>query len=67
MPKSYYVKERMSVIQEEYVENFGEELTDPTRLAQIARTQAARYESAHSSGPQSFTFPRGGSQRHRVN
>ena len=67
MPKSYYVNERMSVIQEDHVRNFGEELTDPTRLAQIARTQAARYEVAHNSGPKQFTFPRGGSQRHRVN
>ena len=67
IPKSYFVGERMSVVQDEHVAAFGSELTDPTRLAMIAATQAARYDKAHNPGGAGFNVPRAGSRRHRVN
>ena len=67
IPKSYFVGERMSVVQDEHVAAFGSELTDPTRLALIAATQAARYDKAHNPGGAGFNVPRAGSRRHRVN
>lgn len=67
IPKSYYIGERMSRIQEEHVTAFGAELTDNTRLAMIAATQAARYDKEHGGKSKSFSLPRASSSRHRVN
>jgi hypothetical protein len=67
IPRSYFIGERMSLAQEAHVEAYGEELTDPTRLAMIARTQAAKYDKLHGQGSKSFSLPRAGSSRHRVN
>jgi hypothetical protein len=63
MPKSYFVNERMGEIQKEYVEAFGEELTDPTRLRMIALRQAANYAEEHPSGMGSFTAQRASGRR----
>jgi hypothetical protein len=65
IPKSFFVNERIGEAQKDYVQNFGEELSDPTRLRQIALTQAALYEKANPSVGRTFTFPRAGSMRHR--
>lgn len=65
IPKAYYVSERMDQIQDQYVKDFGEELTDPTRLIMVQKTQAARYEIVHPSTGRSFTPPRASSSRHR--
>lgn len=67
MPKSYFVSERMSQIQDQYVKEIGEELTDPTRLMMVQRTQANRFDIAHRPAGRSFNVPRAGSRRHRVN
>jgi hypothetical protein len=65
MPRSYFVNERMGEMQKEYVEAFGEELTDPTRLKMIAARQAQIYGEQNPAGNRRFTFPRAGSQRHK--
>ena len=68
IPKSCYVGERMSPVQEEHVAAFGTELTDQTRLAMIAAMQAARYDATHrTAGTKTFSLPRASSSRHRVN
>jgi hypothetical protein len=67
MPRAYYIGERMTEAQEHYRDNFGAELTDPTRLAMVAAAQAARYDRQHKPSAQGFTLPRAGSSRHRVN
>ena len=67
MPKSYFIGEQMASAQEQHVAAFGAELTDPTRLAMIARTQAARYDKANAPANKSFSLPRASSSRHRVN
>ena len=67
IPKSYYLGEAMTNIQEHYVEAYGEELTDPTRLAMISATQAAKYDKLHGSAGKAFSLPRASSSRHRVN
>ena len=66
IPKAYYIGERMTAAQEDHLEQFGTELTDPTRLAMIARMQAARYEHQHRAKNASLSLPRAGSSRHRV-
>lgn len=66
MPKSYFVSDQMARMQEQHVENFGTELTDPTRLAMIAQTQAAKYDKQAGNQTKSFNFPRPGSMRHRL-
>jgi hypothetical protein len=67
IPKSYFVSERMTQVKEDHVANFGSELTDPTRLAMIAATQAAKYDRQHPHGAKAFSLPRASSSRHRVN
>jgi hypothetical protein len=67
MPKAYYIGERMTEAQEHYRDNFGAELTDPTRLSMVAATQAARYDRQHKTTTQGFSLPRAGSSRHRIN
>jgi hypothetical protein len=67
MPKSYFINERMGVAQKEHVEAFGEELTDPTRLAMIAARQAQQYDMQNPKAGGRLNFSRASSQRHRVN
>lgn len=66
MPRSQYIQGAIDGAREQYVEAFGEELTDPTRLAQIAATQAARFDKLHSHNKGGFTPARASSSRHRV-
>lgn len=67
MPKSYFISDAMANAQEQHVENFGFQLTDPTRLRMIAQTQAARYDKlAGGTVEKSINFPRPGSMRHRM-
>lgn len=66
MPKSYFVGDQMARIQEQHVQDFGSELTDRTRLAMIAQTQAAKYDKQAGNQTKSFNFPRPGSMRHRL-
>lgn len=66
MPKSYFVNDQMTRIQEQFVQDFGTELKDPTRLAMIAQTQAAKYDKQAGNQTKSFNFPRPGSMRHRL-
>lgn len=66
MPKSYYVGEKMTEILEQHTKDFGQELTDPTRLRMIAMTQAAQYDKRHHPGMTKLNFPRASSMRHRV-
>lgn len=67
IPKSYWVADRVTSVIEAHSEAFGEELTDPTRLAMIRATQAARYDKANvAPGGGSFSMPRQSSGRHRV-
>ena len=41
VPRAYFVNEQIGLAQKEHVEAFGEEITDPTRLRQIAMRQTA--------------------------
>jgi hypothetical protein len=67
MPKSQYVRGEVDKAREQHFQDFGEELDDPTRLAMIARTQAARFDKLQSTKSNgSFTAPRAASMRHRV-
>jgi len=67
MPKGLWLGEEIVRVQEHYRAAFGQELTDPTRLAMIAQTQAARYDKQHRSQTKGFSLPRASSSRHRVN
>ncbi|MEN6537695.1 MAG: hypothetical protein ABFD89_28855 [Bryobacteraceae bacterium] len=67
IPREYFVGERMTAFQENQVANFGEEMTDLTRLRMVAMTQSAQYDQAVNSAPKSFSFGRASSTRHRVN
>lgn len=65
MPKNAWISEKLSGFQESQVEAFGQEVTDPTRLAMVASTQARLYEKQNPAhGGTSVTFPRNGSRRH---
>ncbi len=66
MPLSYFVAEKMQQAQDNYQQAYGDKLTDPTRLAMIAQTQIAKYNTQNSPARKSFTFARASSQRHRV-
>jgi hypothetical protein len=66
IPKAYFIGQRMTEVQESHIEQYGEELTDQTRLAMISQTQAARYDKQHGKEKGSISFPRAGSIRHRV-
>ena len=68
IPKSYWVADRTSEVLQQHDTAFSEPLTDPTRLAMIAARQQVLYEKEYGGVGRggSFTFPRGGSQRHRV-
>lgn len=65
MPKEYFVGDEVQKVKDHHQESYGEELTDHTRLAMIARTQAAKYDKLHTSDLAGFNIPRGGSMRHR--
>lgn len=66
MPRSYWVTERVSEAQKKNVEDFGEELTDPTRLAMISMRQNALYTKENSPNIRAFTPPRAGATSRRV-
>jgi hypothetical protein len=67
IPKGYWVAERTSEIQQQHVTDFGEPITDPTRLAMIAMRQQAIYEKANGvTGGGTLNFARAGSMRHRT-
>ena len=66
IPKDYYIGERMEAFQKEAIEATGEGVTDPTRLAMVAATQASRYAKATGAGPKTFSLPRASSSRHRM-
>lgn len=66
VPRSYWVGERIERAQEEYVELYGERLSDQTRLAMVAERQNALYQKKTNAGPKTFSFPRSSSARHRV-
>ena len=65
MPREYFILDKMRDIQNHFKEVYGEELTDPTRLAMIHTTQNALYDKKVASGPNTMHLPRRGSQRHR--
>lgn len=66
VPLGEFVSSRLDEIQQEHASNFGEEITDPTRLAMISMRQAAIYGKQNQSAGGAFTFARSGSMRHRV-
>jgi hypothetical protein len=66
MPLSFFVQEKLTQAQEDHKDAYGVPITDPTRLAMIAQTQIARYNQATGPNTKSFTLPRAGSQRHKV-
>lgn len=66
IPRSYWVNDRITQFQQANQESFGEEITDPTRLAMIAQRQNAIYaKNNQPAGGGSFTFARAGSTLHR--
>jgi hypothetical protein len=65
IPMADYVAGRIAEIQENHQQAFGEEITDPTRLAMISQTQTARYQKQFGQASAGFTLPRL-STRHRV-
>jgi hypothetical protein len=65
MPKSYWLTERIDEFQKEYRENYGEELTDLSRLALVHATQSARFDKQNKGAGERFTFTRACSSRHR--
>lgn len=64
MPLSYFVDERMGEIQAAHAEAFGEEITDPLRLAMINAAQTASYETKNEP-MRGMNLARAGSFRHR--
>jgi hypothetical protein len=66
IPQSYWVNERVSQFQQQQAAAFGVEITDPTRLMQVQRMQAALYQKTNQPSGGSWTPPRAASQRHRV-
>jgi hypothetical protein len=65
MPLSEFVSTRVDEVQQAHLAAFGEELTDPTRLAMVAMTQQAIYAKQTPKTGGSLTFARQGSLRHR--
>lgn len=66
MPKSYWVSERMDQAQAQSQESYGEAITDVNRLMQIQRHQSALYAKQNPQTGGTYTPPRAGSMRHRV-
>jgi len=66
MPKSYWVAERCSNVQEEHIAAFGEPITDVTRLMQIQTRQAALYAKQNPPAGGTLTLPRASVHRPRV-
>ncbi len=66
MPKAEWVADRITEIQSGHVQAFGQELTDPTRLAMIAARQQGQYERQNKPQGGTLTFSRSAT-RHRVN
>lgn len=66
VPKAYYIGERMTEAKEHYRENFGGDLTDPTRLSMIMHNVSARYDQQQKGRSGTLNIPRAGSSRHRV-
>ena len=64
MPRSYWLNEQMDRAQAEHERDFGEKITDQTRIVQIAMTKAAQFDKANSTGGSRFNLPRAGSRRH---
>jgi hypothetical protein len=67
IPKRYWVNERIEQAQQQNVAAFGEEITDQTRLMQIAACQSARFDKTNAHVGGSFSLPRASSSRHKVN
>lgn len=64
IPKAYWVNERMTQAQDQHIESFGEQLTDPTRLAMIAQRQNVLYTKANAPKGGSWTPSRAATGRH---
>jgi hypothetical protein len=58
IPLSYWVNERVDQFQQQHVQNFGEGITDPTRLAMIYQRQSALYGRNNQSQAGTFTARR---------
>jgi hypothetical protein len=58
MPKSYWVGEKLEEFQADYIEDYGEPLTDPSRLMMVQRTQNAMFDKQHKGGGGRLTFKR---------
>lgn len=67
IPMGEWVNDRISEAQEAHSQAFGSEITDVNRLMQIQRTQTALYAKNNAPSGGSYTPPRTGSMRHRVN
>lgn len=65
MPLFAYVQDRVEEIQKEYEENFGERLTDPTRLMMVHQAQAALYTKQNTAKSGSFSLPSNRNIRNR--
>jgi hypothetical protein len=67
IPESYWVGTRIEEIQDQHAQDFGDKITDPTRLAMIAARQSVIFnQQVQPSGGGVFTLPRQSSMRHRV-
>jgi hypothetical protein len=67
IPKEYWVSGQVSQAMAQHQDSFGEPITDPTRLAMIRATQAARYDKTQKpAGGGTLSLPRNSSIRHRV-
>lgn len=57
MPMAVYVNERIEEIQQQYERDYGERLTDPTRLMMVAQAQMANYNKTHLQKSTQFSLP----------
>jgi len=57
MPKGHFVAQRIEEFQADFEKDFGERLTDPTRLMMVMQTQAAQYQKIVKPQPASFNLP----------
>ncbi len=66
MPLSEWVDQQVENIQTQHVADFGEPVTDPTRIAMIHMRQAAIYNKQQVLSGGTLNFARAGSMRHRA-
>jgi hypothetical protein len=67
IPREYWVSEQVEAAKKQFIEDYGEPITDPTRLAMIAMKQDALYKRDHSDNLKAFTPARAGTPSRFVN